>query len=169
MSCGFLVRLLQQLPEREIYDLYNIPKRHPITPNLARFGSCGEWLAVAKSLGLWMEQRLHGLPPTRSEFPGATSDKPLSDMSLTAVLRRMSRGDITVHALEMLNSSNFINKALERMEGNLKEHGVEARLVQLHPKELEGRVVVADDLPPPVVAAAPAQPVAQPVQLVLLK
>jgi integrase len=30
-------------------------------------------------------------------FPGAKRGKPLSDMSLTAVLRRMKRGDITVH------------------------------------------------------------------------
>lgn len=30
-------------------------------------------------------------------FPGAKPDKPLSDMSLTAVLRRMQRRDITVH------------------------------------------------------------------------
>jgi integrase len=30
-------------------------------------------------------------------FPGRSEGKPLSDMSLTAVLRRMNRGDITVH------------------------------------------------------------------------
>jgi len=30
-------------------------------------------------------------------FPGQKDDKPLSDMSLTAVLRRMERGDLTVH------------------------------------------------------------------------
>ncbi len=30
-------------------------------------------------------------------FPGARSGKPLSDMSLTAVLRRMGRGDLTAH------------------------------------------------------------------------
>lgn len=30
-------------------------------------------------------------------FPGARESKPLSDMSLTAVLRRMERGDLTVH------------------------------------------------------------------------
>jgi integrase len=30
-------------------------------------------------------------------FPGAKDDKPLSDMSLTAVLRRMGRRDLTVH------------------------------------------------------------------------
>jgi integrase len=30
-------------------------------------------------------------------FPGARYESPLSDMSLTAVLRRMERDDITVH------------------------------------------------------------------------
>ncbi|MDR4517922.1 MAG: tyrosine-type recombinase/integrase [Nitrosomonas sp.] len=30
-------------------------------------------------------------------FPGTKNDKPLSDMSLTAVLRRMERGDLTAH------------------------------------------------------------------------
>lgn len=30
-------------------------------------------------------------------FPGAREDKPLSDMSLTAVLRRMNRGELTAH------------------------------------------------------------------------
>ena len=76
---------------------------------------------------------------------------------LAAMLGRVMAG-----AAGLGNSSNFINKILERMESNLKEQGMEARLVQLHPKELEGRVVVADDLPPPAVAAAPVQPAAQP-------
>lgn len=35
--------------------------------------------------------------PAGYVFPGAREGKPLSDMSLTAVLRRMDRGDITVH------------------------------------------------------------------------
>ena len=30
-------------------------------------------------------------------FPGARAGRPLSDMSLTAVLRRMGRGDLTAH------------------------------------------------------------------------
>lgn len=78
---------------------------------------------------------------------------------LAAMLGRAMAG-----AVGLGNSSNFINKILERMEGNLKEQGMEARLVQLHPKDLEGRVVVADDLPTPAVAAVPVQPTAQPVQ-----
>lgn len=76
---------------------------------------------------------------------------------LAAMLGRAMAG-----AVGLGNSSNFINKTLERMENNLKAQGMEARLVQLHPKELEGRVVVADDLPTPAVAAAPAQPAVQP-------
>lgn len=35
--------------------------------------------------------------PEGFAFPGMKADKPLSDMSLTAVLRRMERHDITVH------------------------------------------------------------------------
>jgi integrase len=30
-------------------------------------------------------------------FPGAKDNKPISDMTLTAVLRRMNRGDLTAH------------------------------------------------------------------------
>jgi integrase len=41
---------------------------------------------------------LHGLARSSEViFPGHRRDTPLSDMSLTAVLRRMDRGDITVH------------------------------------------------------------------------
>ena len=35
--------------------------------------------------------------PEALVFPGQTDHRPLSDMSLTAVLRRMERGDLTVH------------------------------------------------------------------------
>src|SRR5208337_1542291 len=34
---------------------------------------------------------------SRLIFPGARSDKALSDMTLTAVLRRMGRGELTAH------------------------------------------------------------------------
>ena len=41
---------------------------------------------------------LRALPRTGELiFPGAVAGRPLSDMSLTAVLRRMERGDLTVH------------------------------------------------------------------------
>jgi hypothetical protein len=35
--------------------------------------------------------------PTALIFPGQSEGRPLSDMSLTAVLRRMGRGDLTAH------------------------------------------------------------------------
>jgi integrase len=43
-------------------------------------------------------------------FPGARGNKPLSDMTLTAVLRRMERADITVHGFR----SSFRDWASER-------------------------------------------------------
>lgn len=48
-----------------------------------------------KALALLTEQKK--LFPTGYVFPGAKEAKPLSDMSLTAVLRRMDRNEITVH------------------------------------------------------------------------
>jgi len=43
-------------------------------------------------------------------FPGARNGKPLSDMSLTAVLRRMGRGDLTAHGFR----SSFRDWAAEQ-------------------------------------------------------
>lgn len=48
-----------------------------------------------KALALLAEQKK--LFPEGFVFPGAKEGKPLSDMSLTAVLRRMDRNEITVH------------------------------------------------------------------------
>lgn len=45
-------------------------------------------------------------------FPGARAGKPLSDMSLTAVLRRMERGDLTVHGFR----STFRDWAADRTD-----------------------------------------------------
>ncbi|WP_153117169.1 hypothetical protein [Rhodocyclus tenuis] len=66
-------------------------------------------------------------------------------------------------AVGLGDSSSAINKLLVRLEGNLQGAGVAFKLVQLHPKDLAGRVVVEDDLPRPnaqtgVVAQAPAAP-----------
>lgn len=66
-------------------------------------------------------------------------------------------------AVGLGDSSGAINKLLARLEGNLQGAGMAFKLVQLHPKELAGRAVVADDLPRPatqaiVVAQAPAAP-----------
>ena len=64
-------------------------------------------------------------------------------------------------AVGLGDSSGAINKLLGRLEGNLQGAGMAFKLVQLHPKDLAGRVVVEDDLPRPatqavVVAQAPA-------------
>lgn len=48
-----------------------------------------------KALALLAEQKK--LFPEGFVFPGAKEGKPLSDMSLTAVLRRMDRNEITIH------------------------------------------------------------------------
>ena len=59
------------------------------------------------------------------------------------------------------DSSNAINKLLARLEGNLQGAGMDFKLVQLHPKNLAGRVVVEDDLArpaAPAVAQVPAAP-----------
>lgn len=66
-------------------------------------------------------------------------------------------------AVGLGDSSGAINKLLARLEGNLQSAGMAFKLVQLHPKDLAGRVVVEDDLPRPaaqavVVAQAPAAP-----------
>ena len=47
---------------------------------------------------MFCTELLRALPRTGELiFPGAVAGRPLSDMSLTAVLRRMERGDLTVH------------------------------------------------------------------------
>lgn len=66
-------------------------------------------------------------------------------------------------AVGLGDSSSAINKLLARLEGNLQGAGTAFKLVQLHPKDLAGRVVVEDDLPRPnaqavVVAQSPAAP-----------
>ena len=52
-------------------------------------------------------------------------------------------------AVGLNDSSSFINKVLSRLEGNLQDDGVTFKLVQLHPKDLGGRVAMEDDLPKP--------------------
>jgi integrase len=47
-------------------------------------------------------------------FPGSKMEKPLSDMSLTAVLRRMERGDLTAHGFR----STFRDWAAESAVGH---------------------------------------------------
>lgn len=56
-------------------------------------------------------------------------------------------------AVGLGDSSNAINKLLARLEGNLQGAGIDFKLVQLHPKDLAGRVVVEDDLARPDASA----------------
>jgi integrase len=65
-------------------------------------------------------------------FPGAREGKPLSDVSLTAVLRRMGRGDITVHAFRSTfrdwcsESTNFPREVCEHALAHSLPDKVEA-------------------------------------------
>lgn len=52
------------------------------------------------------------------------------------------------------DSSAAINKLLGRIESGLQGAGIGFKLVQLHPKDLAGRVLVEDDLPRPVAQAS---------------
>ena len=56
------------------------------------------------------------------------------------------------------DSSVIINKMLERLEGNLHDAGMSYKLVQLHPKDMAGRVLVEDDLVRPSSPAVTALP-----------
>jgi len=56
------------------------------------------------------------------------------------------------------DSSAIINKMLERLEGNLRDAGMTYKLVQLHPKDMAGRVLVEDDLVRPTAPAVTALP-----------
>lgn len=56
------------------------------------------------------------------------------------------------------DSSITINKMLERLEGNLHDAGMTYKLVQLHPKDMAGRVLVEDDLVRPTTPAVTALP-----------
>ena len=49
------------------------------------------------ALAVLQEMAEVGTDPDALIFPGIKAGKPLSDMSLTAVLRRMDRGDLTAH------------------------------------------------------------------------
>jgi integrase len=50
------------------------------------------------------------MPESRYVFPGGKAGKPLSNMAMTEVVRRMERGDITVHGFR----STFRDWAAER-------------------------------------------------------
>lgn len=64
------------------------------------------------------------------------------------------------------DASKYIEKILDRMESGFKDAGIPFRMVQLHPANMPGRTVVADDLPPPQPVQAIAASV-EPVQTVV--
>jgi hypothetical protein len=66
-------------------------------------------------------------------------------------------------AVGLNDSSSFINKVLSRLEGNLQDNGVTFKLVQLHPKDLGGRVVMEDDLPKPATLTAAVEQAPMPI------
>ena len=65
------------------------------------------------------------------------------------------------------DASKYIEKILDRMESGFKDAGIPFRMVQLHPANMPGRTVVADDLPPPQPTQAAAASGEQPAQVVL--
>lgn len=66
-------------------------------------------------------------------FPGVRSGKPLSDMSLTAVLRRMNRSDITVHGFR----SSFRDWCAESVANSFPREVCEHALAHSLPDKVE--------------------------------
>jgi integrase len=66
-------------------------------------------------------------------FPGTKHGKPLSDMSLTAVLRRMKRGDITVHGFR----SSFRDWCAESVANSFPREVCEHALAHSLPDKVE--------------------------------
>ena len=66
-------------------------------------------------------------------FPGTKKDKPLSDMSLTAVLRRMKRDDITVHGFR----SSFRDWCAESVANSFAREVCEHALAHSLPDKVE--------------------------------
>jgi integrase len=63
-----------------------------------------------RALAILGEAQRARLPESRYVFPGGKAGKPLSNMAMTELLRRMERGDITVHGFR----STFRDWAAER-------------------------------------------------------
>ena len=69
--------------------------------------------------------------PAALLFPGLKRGEPMSDATLTAVLRRMGRGDVTVHGFR----SSFRDWAAEQT--NTANHVVEQALAHAIPGSVE--------------------------------
>jgi integrase len=76
----------------------------------------------ARALGILKEMQAHHAGPDSSVFPGAKAGRPLSNMAMLVLLRRMKRADITAHGFR----STFRDWAAERT--TFQNHVVEMAL-----------------------------------------
>lgn len=104
----------------------------------------GLWVIPAARMKMGREHRIP-LPTAAVEllgkmprlgdlvFPGTKKNKPLSDMSLTAVLRRMARNDITVHGFR----SSFRDWCSESVANSFPREVCEHALAHSLPDKIE--------------------------------
>ncbi len=104
----------------------------------------GLWVIPAARMKMGREHRIP-LPTAAVEllgkmprlgdlvFPGTKKDKPLSDMSLTAVLRRMARNEITVHGFR----SSFRDWCSESVANSFPREVCEHALAHSLPDKIE--------------------------------
>ena len=104
----------------------------------------GLWVIPAARMKMGREHRIP-LPTAAVEllgkmprlgdlvFPGTKKDKPLSDMSLTAVLRRMKRNEITVHGFR----SSFRDWCSESVANSFPREVCEHALAHSLPDKIE--------------------------------
>ena len=104
----------------------------------------GLWVIPAARMKMGREHRIP-LPTAAVEllgkmprlgdlvFPGTKQNKPLSDMSLTAVLRRMERNDITVHGFR----SSFRDWCSESVANSFPREVCEHALAHSLPDKIE--------------------------------
>ncbi len=104
----------------------------------------GLWVIPASRMKMGREHRIP-LPTAAVEllgkmprlgdlvFPGTKKDKPLSNMSLTAVLRRMERNDITVHGFR----STFRDWCSESVANSFPREVCEHALAHSLPDKIE--------------------------------
>ena len=104
----------------------------------------GVWVIPAARMKMGREHRIP-LPTAAVEllgkmprlgdlvFPGTKQNKPLSDMSLTAVLRRMERNDITVHGFR----SSFRDWCSESVANSFPREVCEHALAHSLPDKIE--------------------------------
>jgi integrase len=85
-----------------------------------------------RAFAILAEAQRGRMPETRYVFPGGKAGKPLSDMAMTEVLRRMERSDITVHGFRSTfrdwaaERTNFPNEVVEMALAHAVSDKVEA-------------------------------------------